>query len=62
VRSRLGKWQIDYISKVRILPLRDTEELADWEHRRPVRWWWMQLHPIIDVLSGRLAAARAPML
>jgi 6-phosphofructokinase 1 len=41
---------------VRILPLRDTEELADWDHRRPVNQWWMQLRPIINVLAGRLAA------
>ena len=40
---------------VRVLPLRDTEELADWEHRRPVHQWWMRLRPMIDVLGSRLA-------
>ena len=40
---------------VRILPFRRAEELADWEHRRPVDQWWMELRPIIDVLSARLA-------
>jgi 6-phosphofructokinase 1 len=42
--------------KVRVLPLKDAEELADWERRRPLDQWWMQLRPIINVLSGRLAA------
>jgi 6-phosphofructokinase 1 len=41
--------------KVRILPLRRAEELADWDHRRPTEQWWMALRPIIDVLAGRLA-------
>jgi 6-phosphofructokinase 1 len=45
--------------KVRVLPLQDAEELADWEHRRPVDQWWMQLRPIIDVLASRLAARPA---
>ena len=40
---------------MRILPFRRAEELADWEHRRPVEQWWMELRPIIDVLSARLA-------
>jgi 6-phosphofructokinase 1 len=40
---------------VRVLPLRDTEELADWENRRPVTQWWMRLRPMIDVLGSRLA-------
>ena len=39
----------------RILPLRQAEDLADWDHRRPIDQWWMQLRPIIDVLAGRLA-------
>jgi len=43
--------------KVRVLSLRDAEELADWEHRRPAHQWWMQLRPIIDVLASRLAAS-----
>jgi 6-phosphofructokinase 1 len=41
--------------RVRILPLRQAEDLADWDHRRPIDQWWMQLRPIIDVLAGRLA-------
>ena len=41
---------------VRVLSLRDTEELADWEHRRPVDQWWMRLRPIIATLGSRLAA------
>ena len=40
---------------VRVLSLRDTEELADWENRRPLNQWWMRLRPIIDVLGSRLA-------
>ena len=44
--------------RVRVLPLRDTEELADWEHRRPVDQWWMRLRPMIDVLGSRLAVGR----
>jgi 6-phosphofructokinase 1 len=45
--------------KVRVLPLRDAEELADWEHRRPLHQWWMQLRPLIEVLGSRLAASQA---
>src|SRR4029450_2001672 len=26
--------------KIRVLPLRDAAELADWEHRRPIDQWW----------------------
>ena len=44
---------------IRVLSLRDTEELADWEHRRPVTQWWTRLHAIVDVLGSRLAASRA---
>jgi 6-phosphofructokinase 1 len=45
--------------KVRVLPLQEAEKLADWEHRRPVHQWWLQLRPIIDVLASRLAASKA---
>jgi len=45
--------------KVRVLPLREAEELADWEHRRPTRQWWLELRPVIDVLANRLAASSA---
>ena len=41
--------------KVQVLSLRRSEELADWENRRPLEQWWMQLRPLIDVLAGRLA-------
>ena len=41
--------------KVRVAPLREVEELADWEHRRPLTQWWMELRPLIDVLANRLA-------
>jgi 6-phosphofructokinase 1 len=44
--------------RVRVLPLPDAGALADWEHRRPLEQWWMQLRPIIDVLASRLAASR----
>ncbi|HWD44535.1 MAG TPA: 6-phosphofructokinase [Actinomycetota bacterium] len=44
--------------RVRVLPLRDAEELADWEHRRPLRQWWLQLRPLIEVLASRLAAGQ----
>lgn len=39
----------------RIRNLRRVEEMADWEHRRPIRQWWMELRPVIDVLAARLA-------
>jgi 6-phosphofructokinase 1 len=45
--------------KVRVLPLREAGDLADWERRRPLRQWWLQLRPIIDVLASRLAAGSA---
>jgi 6-phosphofructokinase 1 len=41
--------------KVRVAPLREAEELADWAHRRPLTQWWMELRPLIDVLANRLA-------
>ncbi|HEX5882213.1 MAG TPA: 6-phosphofructokinase [Actinomycetota bacterium] len=41
--------------KVRVAPLREAEELADWEQRRPLAQWWMGLRPLIDVLADRLA-------
>jgi 6-phosphofructokinase 1 len=41
--------------RIRVAPLRDAEELADWEHRRPLTQWWMGLRPLIDVLADRLA-------
>jgi 6-phosphofructokinase 1 len=44
--------------KVRVLRLRDAEELADWEHRRPRRQWWLELRQLADVLASRLAAGQ----
>jgi 6-phosphofructokinase 1 len=44
--------------KVRMLRLRDAEELADWEHRRPLRQWWLELRQLADVLASRLAAGQ----
>jgi 6-phosphofructokinase 1 len=41
--------------KVRVRPLQEAEELADWEHRRPLKQWWLELRPLIDVLADRLA-------
>ena len=38
--------------KVRTISLRQREELADWEFRRPTEQWWMELRPIIDVLAA----------
>jgi hypothetical protein len=38
-----------------VTPLREVEELADWEHRRPLAQWWMRLRPLIDVLADRLS-------
>jgi 6-phosphofructokinase 1 len=45
--------------KVRVLPIQDAAELADWEHRRPLRQWWLELRPLIDVLASRLAVTSA---
>jgi 6-phosphofructokinase 1 len=41
--------------KVRVLPIQEAGELADWEHRRPLDQWWLQLRPLVDVLANRLA-------
>jgi 6-phosphofructokinase 1 len=48
-----------YEGKVRVVPLREAEELADWEHRRPRHQWWLELRPLVDVLASRLAAGQA---
>jgi 6-phosphofructokinase 1 len=44
---------------VRVLPIRDAADLADWPHRRPASQWWLELRPILDVLAGRVAASQA---
>ena len=45
--------------RVRVLSLRRSEELADWENRRPLDQWWMRLRPIIEVLAGRLGVTES---
>jgi 6-phosphofructokinase 1 len=44
-----------YEGKVRTISLRQSEELAQWEYRRPTEQWWLELRGIIDVLAARLA-------
>ena len=39
---------------VKVMSMRQAEELADWENRRPHKEWWMELRPILDVLAQRL--------
>jgi 6-phosphofructokinase 1 len=45
--------------KVRVLGVQQAGELADWEHRRPLDQWWLQLRPLVNVLASRLAAGSA---
>ena len=45
-----------YEGKVRTISLRQSEELAQWEYRRPTEQWWLELRGIIDVLGSRLSA------
>jgi 6-phosphofructokinase 1 len=42
--------------KVRVLAVQEAGELADWEQRRPLDQWWLQLRPLVNVLASRLAA------
>jgi len=42
--------------QVQISALDDVVGLADWPNRRPFEQWWLELRPLIEVLSGRLAA------
>ncbi len=39
---------------VRVMSMRQAEDLADWENRRPLKEWWMELRPILDVLAQRV--------
>ena len=39
---------------VKVMSMRQAEDLADWENRRPLKQWWMDLRPILDVLAQRL--------
>ncbi len=41
--------------KVRTISLRQSEDLADWEFRRPTEQWWEELQPILNTLAARLA-------
>jgi len=45
--------------KVRVLGVQEAGELADWEHRRPLDQWWLQLRPLVNVLASRLDAGPA---
>jgi 6-phosphofructokinase 1 len=47
---------------VRVTSMRQAEELADWDNRRPLTEWWMQLRPILDVLAQRLPVEQARTL
>jgi 6-phosphofructokinase 1 len=42
---------------VHVQSMRQVEDQADWEFRRPTDQWWMRLRPIIDVLADRLLVA-----
>lgn len=54
-RKRADSAVIGYTKgTVRVTSMRQAEELADWENRRPLQEWWMQLRPILDVLAQRL--------
>jgi len=44
------------MGQVRIRSLADVVGLADWANRRPLEQWWLELRPLIEVLSSRLAA------
>ena len=43
--------------KVRTISLRQSEDLADWEFRRPTEQWWEELREILNTLAARLAVA-----
>jgi 6-phosphofructokinase 1 len=45
--------------KVRVLGVQEAGKLADWEHRRPLDQWWLQLRPLVNVLASRLDAGPA---
>lgn len=40
--------------KVRTISLRQSEDLADWEFRRPTEQWWEELGIIVETLAARL--------
>ncbi len=41
--------------RVRTISLRQSEDLADWEFRRPTEQWWEELGTILNTLAARLA-------
>ena len=54
-RKRADSAVIGYTKgTVKVMSMRQAEELADWENRRPHQEWWMELRPILDVLAQRL--------
>lgn len=38
-------------------PMRDLEEIVDWEVRRPVRQWWLELKPVLADLGRKPTAS-----
>ena len=54
-RNRAGNAVIGYLKgSVKVMSMRQAEDLADWENRRPLHQWWMRLRPILDVLAQRV--------
>ncbi len=45
--------------KVRTISLRQSEDLADWEFRRPTEQWWEELGTILETLAARLEVPTA---
>lgn len=58
-RKRAGSAVIGMIKgAVKVMSMRQAEDLADWENRRPLKQWWTDLRPILDVLAQRLPIVR----
>jgi len=58
-RKRADSAVIGFVKgTVKVMSMRQAEDLADWENRRPVNQWWMRLRPILDVLAQRLPAEK----
>jgi hypothetical protein len=56
-RKRADNAVIGYLKgSVKVMSMRQAEDLADWENRRPQNEWWMRLRPILDVLAQRVPA------
>ncbi len=59
-RKRADCAVIGYVKgAVKVMSMRQAEDLADWDNRRPLKQWWMRLQPLVDVLSQRLPAESA---